>query len=42
MCLNGITEADFAILGILYTRYKDLQICFCNDYAVGLLKRIDV
>ena len=39
--IEGMTFADVAP-HILYTRYKDLQICFCNDYAVGLLKRIDV
>jgi len=27
---------------IVYDKYKDLQVCFCTDYAVGLLKRIDL
>lgn len=37
---EGLTFAEIAPL-INYSRYKEMQVCFCSDYAVKLLKRID-
>ena len=37
---EGLTFAEIAPL-INYRRYKEMQVCFCSDYAVKLLKRID-
>lgn len=38
---EGLSFADVAPL-INYSRYKEMQVCFCSDYAVKLLKRIDL
>lgn len=38
---EGLTFADVAPL-IKYERYKEMQVCFCSEYAVKLLKRIDL
>lgn len=38
---EGLTFSDIATL-ISYSRYKEMQVCFCSDYAVGLLKRVDL
>ena len=38
---EGLNFSDIAPL-IIYNRYKDFQVCFCSDYAVGLLKRIEL
>ncbi len=27
---------------IEYRRYEDIQVCFCSDYAINLLRRIEV
>lgn len=37
---EGLTFADVAPL-INYDRYKEMQVCFCSDYAVKLLRQID-
>ena len=28
--------------GLQYDRYKEMQVCFSSEYAVKLLKRIDL
>jgi hypothetical protein len=38
---EGLTFADVAPL-IKYDRYKEMQVCFSSEYAVKLLKRIDL
>ncbi|MBR4363716.1 MAG: DUF3990 domain-containing protein [Prevotella sp.] len=38
---EGLSFDDIAPL-INYSRYKDVQICFCSEYSVKLLKRIDL